>query len=371
MASFSLEPKAWTGDGADLKDSNMALVGSELDKIARKSAAEKEAAWTTAGKAPGIEVWRIENFQVKTWPTERHGAFHTGDSYIVLKTTKVESKLTWDIHFWLGTATSQDEMGTAAYKTVELDDYFDQAAIQHRETQGHESLQFTKLFKEITYLEGGVDSGFHHVEGGTQIKKLFRVRKTKHTVRVAEVPCARSSLNQGDCFLLDLGDTVYPWFGEDASPFERAKCGTRAHNVSLARHGHCKVKEAPDSAFWSALGGEGPISPASEAPAPEKEDVGEGVLYKLSDSTGSLTCSEAKRGDIKMSDLDSNDVFILDAGREIFVWVGSGASDAERRNAMPTAQAYLHANNKPIHTAVHCVNEGTPFTNEVWAAIMK
>ena len=69
--------------------------------------------------------------------------------------------------------------------------------------------------------------------------------------------------------------------------------------------------------------------------------------------------------------MDSSDVFILDAGREIFVWVGSGASDAERRNAMPTAQAYLHANNKPIHTAVHCVNEGTPFTNEVWAAIMK
>ena len=44
-------------------------------------------------------------------------------------------------------------MGTAAYKTVELDDFFDQAAI-HRETQGHESLQFTKLFKEITYLRG-------------------------------------------------------------------------------------------------------------------------------------------------------------------------------------------------------------------------
>mgnify|MGYP002822387632 CR=1 FL=1 len=177
--------------------------------------------------------------------------------------------------------------------------------------------------------------------------------------------------DQGDCFLLDLGDTLYPWFGEDASPFERAKCGTRAHNVAISRHGKCAVKEAPDAAFWSALGGEGPIAPASEAPAPEKEDVGEGVLYKLSDSTGSLTCTEAKRGDIKVTDLDSNDVFILDAGREIFVWVGSKASDAERRNAMPTAQAYLHANNKPIHTAVHCVNEGTPFTNEVWKAIMK
>ena len=53
MASFSLEPKGWTGDGAALKDSNMALVGSELDKIARKSAAEKETAWTRCGTAPG------------------------------------------------------------------------------------------------------------------------------------------------------------------------------------------------------------------------------------------------------------------------------------------------------------------------------
>jgi len=371
MASFSLEPKGWTGDGAALKDSNMALVGSELDKIARQSAAEKEACWARCGTAPGTEVWRVEAFKLAAWPRERHGAFHTGDSYIVLKTTKVEAKLQWDIHFWLGATTSPDEMGVAAYKTVELDDYFDQAAVQHRETQGHESLQFTRIFKELTYLEGGVDSGFHHVEGGTQIKKLFRVRKLKHTVKVAEVLCARSSLNQGDCFLLDLGDAVYPWFGEAASPFERAKAGTRAHNVALGRHGKCSVKEAPDDAFWAALGGEGVIAPASEAPAQDKEDVGEGVLYRLSDASGSLNCTDAKRGDIKLTDLDSSDVFILDAGREIFVWVGSKASDAERRNALPTAQAYLHSAGKPVSTAVHCVNEGTPFANEVWSAIIK
>ncbi|CAN0040226.1 unnamed protein product, partial [Choristocarpus tenellus] len=35
------------------------------------------------------------------------GKFHTGDSYILLSTTEVGNKLSWAIHFWLGTETSQ------------------------------------------------------------------------------------------------------------------------------------------------------------------------------------------------------------------------------------------------------------------------
>lgn len=55
---------------------------------------------------------------MRRWPREDHGSFFSGDSYIVLNTykDKESDKLCWDVHFWLGKDSSQDEVGVAAYK---------------------------------------------------------------------------------------------------------------------------------------------------------------------------------------------------------------------------------------------------------------
>jgi len=375
MASVAdnIQTKKWDGDGVPVADSNMANVGSDEDKALRKAAATGEPAWAGAGQAPGVAVWRIEQFQVVPYPKESYGEFYSGDSYIVLHTFKEPDspKLVHNIHFWLGEKTTTDEMGTAAYKTVELDDLLDGEPTQHREVQGHESHQFKTLFPQIAYLEGGVASGFRHVASGAYQSKLLRVRKTSTDgVRIKEVTLARASLNQGDCFILDMGTVIYVWNGEEAAAAEKLAANEAAESIESTRDGKAKATHDIDDAFWQEIGGEGDIAPASSATdkIPDK-DPGEGVLYVLSDTTGSLQTREIARGDLGPGMLDTNNVMMLDTDAEIFLWVGAGASPGEARNSMATAMAYLKINNKPLHTPIHLFKEGTAIKNLHWNQI--
>lgn len=125
--------------------SHLELHFDQLEKNVREHAGDTEHAWEGAGAAVGLEIWRIEKFTVVPWPKDKYGSFYDGDSYIVLHVSLTTSHsgpreqyglngsqtykkdphaetLSYDLHFYLGENTSQDEAGTAAYKTVELDD---------------------------------------------------------------------------------------------------------------------------------------------------------------------------------------------------------------------------------------------------------
>ncbi|NXY85829.1 GELS protein, partial [Alcedo cyanopectus] len=105
-----------------------------------------------------------------------------------------------------GDESSQDERGAAAIFTVQMDDYLQGRAVQHREVQGHESSTFLGYFKSgIKYKAGGVASGFRHVvPNEVTVQRLLQV-KGRRTVRATEVPVTWESFNTGDCFILDLG----------------------------------------------------------------------------------------------------------------------------------------------------------------------
>ena len=94
-----------------------------------QKAASLDVNWEGAGKEPGNLIWRVENkrdasgnpdFGIRVWPKDRYGEFYTGDSYIVLHTSKEEGSdsLQWDIYFWIGSQSSQDEYGVGTYVCV-------------------------------------------------------------------------------------------------------------------------------------------------------------------------------------------------------------------------------------------------------------
>lgn len=60
----------------------------------------------------------------------------------------MNSSFTYDIHFWLGKDTSNDEQGAAAIYTTMMDEHLGGVAVQHREAQGYESDTFRGYFKQ-------------------------------------------------------------------------------------------------------------------------------------------------------------------------------------------------------------------------------
>jgi gelsolin len=355
-----------------VEDSNIALLGSDLEKKVKLAAAQSEKAWQGAGQKVGLQIWRIEKFQVVSWPKEEYGSFFDGDSYIVLRTYKKDPNspaLAWDVHFWLGKFTTQDEAGTAAYKTVELDDFLGGAPVQHREVQGHESDAFLKLFNnQIKLLSGGVDSGFKHVEPEKYRPRLLHL-KGRRKIRVTEVELSSKSLNSGDVFVLDDGLTLLQWNGKKSGPMEKQKGAALCQAMVSERKGKAKVtvlEEQDQSSdhvlFWKKLGGQGPIKTAEEGGSDveaEKEHSKIRKLFQLSDASGKLEFKLVAEGaNIKKSKFVSNDAMIFDAGNEVFAWIGKGASKQEKTKALGFAQDYLSKYNRPVYLPITRVLEG-------------
>jgi hypothetical protein len=81
-------------------------------------------------------------------------------------------------------------------------------------------------------------------------------------------------------------------------------------------------------------------------------------LFRLSDAAGQLQMTPVAEKLVKRAMLDTKDVFILDMGYEIFVWIGKGCSPNERSLAMKNAQDYLARNNRPAYLPISRVVEG-------------
>ncbi|KAM9325756.1 gelsolin isoform 1-T1 [Gastrophryne carolinensis] len=328
----------------------------------------EHAEFEKAGKAPGLQIWRIEKFDLVAVPQNQYGSFFTGDAYIVLNTIKQRSgNLQYDLHYWLGDECTQDESGSAAIFTVQMDDHLGGKPIQNREVQGFESHTFLGYFKNgVKYKAGGVASGFTHVvPNDVSVQRLLQV-KGRRLARATEVPVAWSSFNQGDCFILDLGDEIYQWCGSKANRFEKLKATTVSKDIrDNERHGRARVfvvEEGMERERMIQVLGDKPDLP--EGPADDvKADATNrklAKLYRVSNGSGAMSVSlVADENPFTQAALSSDDCFILDHGSDgkIFVWKGKNANIEEKKMALKTATEFITKMGYPKQTQVQVLPE--------------
>jgi len=261
---------------------------------------------------------------------------------------------------------------------VELDDFLHQAPVQHLEVCGFESTMFLSYFEKtggICLLEGGIESGFNHVKPETFTPRLLHL-KGRTNIRVSQVPIEAKSFNEGDVFELDAGLELYQFQGKSAGKNEKGRAGQLCRAIDDERKGKPRINVFSQTdrnirEFWDEVAKYDssskdwvngvPTIAGDDGKDEEWEKSNEQKLFQLSDASGSLTFTEVKpevKGKYKRAMLKSEDVFIFDAGNEVFAWIGKGSSTQEKREAMQRAQDYLKQSGRNTSLPVTKILEG-------------
>lgn len=305
----------------------------------RQKAAEEKMASTDGT----LTVWVIDNFDKVLVDKSLHGQFYSGDSYILQYKYKQGTRDAVIIYFWQGRKSSQDEKGTSALLTKQLSDELKMSPgpSQVRVVQNAEPAHFIALFKgNMVIHEGGRAGAFKNRAEADSFHSsqaaLYHVRGTnQHNTRAVQVAEQASSLNSGDCFVLVTSSTAFAWLGSGANDTERAV----AHNVvNLLSNGRAVValEEGSEPAeFWEALGGQAEYASSSTL----QNDDFEPRLFQVNNTQGHIKVKEIFN--YSQDDLLDDDVMILDAGAEVYVWIGNGAQQAEKEGAVAAALQYV------------------------------
>ncbi|KAJ0419732.1 hypothetical protein BJY00DRAFT_301953 [Aspergillus carlsbadensis] len=273
----------------NIKDSNIKLIGSDLDHHVKYASAAIEPAWNNR---------KIGNFQVIPWPREWYGKFYAGNS---LKTL-------------------QDKASIATYKTIKLN-----------------NKEFTLPFKQITIRAGGVASGFTHVEDKKTPKEITTLlRGFKHPAATGRLDSMIIYEVKPSWRLLDDNNV---WQGQNCSLIEKAKAAQVVNKMTLAKHVDVEVlsrHEARSRVVVDLLGGGKEVDSISTIfAAPRLIGSGSRVKRAALESSGSAT-EPAPRKLFWLSDALGQLEFEL-----LWVCQGLGASEREKALWLKVAQAYM------------------------------
>uniref|UniRef100_A0A3Q0SYB1 Villin like n=1 Tax=Amphilophus citrinellus TaxID=61819 RepID=A0A3Q0SYB1_AMPCI len=283
-----------------------------------------------------VKVWRIENLELAEIDPKAYGQFYGGDCYLVLYSYIKAGQHQYILYMWQGRHATNDEITACAFQAVNIDNKYNGAPVQVRVVMGKEPRHFLAIFKgKFIIFEGG--TGRPGVVNPAIGARLFQVKGTNElNTKATEVVARAASLNTNDVFLLKTDHICYLWYGKGCNGDERMM--GRAISDVLSRNEKQVVMEGQEPAeFWIALGGKAPY--ASDRRFEREEPLHSPRLFECSNQTGRFKMTEVD--DFAQSDLDEEDVMLLDTWEELFLWIGNESYEYETKEALNSARDYL------------------------------
>ncbi|KAB0343802.1 hypothetical protein FD754_020728 [Muntiacus muntjak] len=281
-----------------------------------------------------VEIWRVENNGRVEIDPNSYGEFYGGDCYLILYTYP-RGQI---IYTWQGANATRDELTTSAFLTVQLDRSLGGQAVQIRVSQGKEPAHLLSLFKDkplIIYKNG---TSKKEGQAPAPPTRLFQVRRNLASItRIVEVDVDANSLNSNDVFVLKLRqNNGYIWVGKGATQ-EEEKGAEYVASVLKCKTATIQEGKEPEE-FWNSLGGKKDYqtSPLLESQAEDHPPR----LYGCSNKTGRFIIEEVP-GEFTQDDLAEDDVMLLDAWEQIFIWIGKDANEVEKAESLKSAKLYL------------------------------
>ncbi|CAL4062789.1 unnamed protein product [Meganyctiphanes norvegica] len=175
--------------------------------------------------------------------------------------------------------------------------------------------------------------------------ELFHMRSNGSPLftRCVQINLDAALLNSEFCYILKVpfgqdedSGIAYVWLGEKSDEEEGRLCEEIAqemydpekYSLQVVREG-----EEPENFFWVGIAGRKPYDTIAEYMQHTR-------LFRCSNEKGYFSVSE-KCSDFCQDDLADDDTMILDDGFNVFLWLGSKASDVEIKLALKSAQVYV------------------------------
>ncbi|XP_051150197.1 villin-3-like [Andrographis paniculata] len=350
--SFKSNFGSWPSGSAPVTEEGRGKVAALLKqqggavKGASKSAPVNEEVPPLLEGGGKMEVWSIDRGAKTAVPSEDIGKFYGGDCYIVLYTYHShERKDDYYLCCWIGKDSVKDDQETAMKLAMMMYNSLKGKPVLGRIYQGKEPPQFVAIFEPMVILKGGKSSSYKNYIADKGLNDetytldgvaLIRISGTSpHNNQVVQVDAVGTSLNSFECFLLQSGNSLFSWHGNQAT-FEQQQLAAKVAEFLKPGSPVKHTKEGTEiSSFWFALGGKQSYTSKKTS----NEVVRDPHLFAYSFNKGKFEVEEIYN--FAQDDLLTEDVLILDTHAEVFVWVGQSVDPKEKQTSFEIGQKYI------------------------------